>query len=172
MQDYEVPSSLGDLTGRMQEYFDRKHRSTSPSPTRANKLWYSAPPSIDRHNKDIIRVFHRVFRKHVPKTFSLFEGATSAVNTRDQPAYVLSMAALGGVFCTTPGSAEVAKSFYNDARRMLLSSVCLVTFCFAITHASQINTRSNLNEPSVRREDKLILSKTVCLAPCVGEPEC
>lgn len=99
-------------------------------------MWYSAPPDLGHHNKDVLTVFHKVFRRHIPKTFSLFEDTTAATNSTNQPAYMIAMAALGGLFCTTPGSAEVAKSMYNDARRMLLSSVCLMAFDLAITHAS------------------------------------
>lgn len=122
MLDYEMPSPLSNLTSMMQEYFDRKSRPSSPSPAKANKVWYSAPPRLDNHNRDIIRVFHNVFRRHVPKTFSLFED-TTAISPKNQPAFTLALAATGGLFCTTPGSAQVARSMYDDARRMVLSTV-------------------------------------------------
>lgn len=111
------------LTDMMQEYFDRKSRAPSPSLNKASKMWYSAQPNLDNHNRDVIRVFLNVFRKHIPDTFPLFKD--SALGNRNRAAYTLAMAATGGLFCTVPGSAEVAKSMYNDARRLLLASVSL-----------------------------------------------
>jgi hypothetical protein len=84
-------------------------------------MWYSAPPNQNDHTKDVVRVFLRIFQKHIPKTFTLFKDAT--VNKKGRAAYTLAMAATGGLFCTVLGSAEVAKSMYNDARRLLLASV-------------------------------------------------
>lgn len=122
MLNRELSSPLDSLTTTMQEYFDRKSRASSPSLNKANKMWYSAPPNINDHNKDIIRIFEKIFRRHIPKTFSLFE-ATNTTGCKNRPAYILAMAAVGGLFCTVPGSSEVAKSMYNDARRLLLTSV-------------------------------------------------
>jgi hypothetical protein len=85
-------------------------------------MWYSAPPNLDDHNKDIVGIFLKIFRRHIPETFSLFKD--SNVSRKDKAAYTLAMAAIGGSFCTVPGSAEIAKSMYNDARRLLLASVC------------------------------------------------
>ena len=85
-------------------------------------MWYSAPPNLNDHDRDIIRVFQKIFRRHISKTFSLFED-TATTNGKNRAAYILAMAATGGLFCTVPGSAEVAKSMYNDARRLLLASV-------------------------------------------------
>lgn len=106
----------------MQEYFDRKSRPSSPSPNKPSKVWYSAAPLLENHNRDIIRVFHNVFRRHIPKTFSLFED-TAITSSKCQPAFTLALAATGGLFCGTPGSAQVAKAMYGDARRMVLSTV-------------------------------------------------
>lgn len=122
MLNHDLSSPLESLTAAMQEYFDRKSRPSSPSLNKANKMWYSAPPSMNDHNRDIIRVFRKIFRRHIPKTFSLFEH-TATASHKNRPAYILAMAATGGLFCTVPGSAEVAKSMYNDARRLLLTSV-------------------------------------------------
>ncbi|KIW48009.1 uncharacterized protein PV06_00648 [Exophiala oligosperma] len=152
MLDYEMPSPLNNLTAMMQEYFDRKSRPSSPSPARASKVWYSAPPHIEDHNRDIIRVFHNVFRRHIPKTFSLFED-TAITSSKNQPAFTLALAAIGGLFCTTPGSAQVAKSMYDDARRMVLSTV---------------NTQSCSDDFSACRLDKFIVAKTFVLLALYG----
>ncbi len=112
---------MQDLTASMQQYFDSKSRPPSPSLDKASKLWYSAPPNLKDHNEDVVRVFLSIFRRHIPHTFTLFEDTT--VVQKDQAAYTLAMAATGGLFCTVSGSADVTKSMYNDARRLLLASV-------------------------------------------------
>ncbi|KIW19369.1 hypothetical protein PV08_03664 [Exophiala spinifera] len=145
--DYEMPSQLTNLTAIMQEYFERKSRPSSPSPVKVKKVCYSAPAHIDNHNTDIIRVFHNVFRRHIPKTFSLFED-TTGISPKKQPAFLLALAATGGLFCTTPGSAQVARSMYDDARRMVLSTVSI---------------RNRPDELSLCREDKLTVVKTFVL---------
>lgn len=114
---------MQNLTATMQEYFDRKSRAPSPSLNKASKMWYSSPPNLDDHNKDISRVFLDIFRRHIPETFILFQDST--ISRKNRAEYTLTIAATGGLFCTVPGSAEVAKSMYNDARRLLLASVCL-----------------------------------------------
>ena len=122
--DHIVPSSMQNLTASMQEYFDGKSRPPSPSLNKASRKWYSAPPNLHDHNKDIVTIFLNIFRKHIPKTFSLFEETT--VSPKGRAAYTLAMAATGGLFCTVLGSATVAKSMYNDARRLLLASVSIM----------------------------------------------
>jgi hypothetical protein len=120
--NHEMPAPLNSLTAMMQDYLDRKSRPSSPSPAKASKVRYSAPPLIENHNRDIIRVFQNVFKRHIPKTFSLFEDA-AVTSSKCQPAFTLALAATGGLFCTVPGSARVAKSMYDNARRMVLSIV-------------------------------------------------
>lgn len=105
----------------MQEYFDRKSRKSSPSaPDKASVMWYSAPPNLDDHDKDVLNVFVSLFHKHVSETFTIFKELHAPTRTR--PEYILAMAATGGMFCLVPGSADVAKSMYNDSRRLLLAS--------------------------------------------------
>ena len=120
--DHTISSSMQRLTATMQEYFNRKSRAPSPSLSKASKMWYSAPPNLDNHNKDIVRVFLNIFQNHISETFPLFKD--SVASGKNRAAYTLAMAATGGLFCTVLGSAQVAKSMYNDARRLLLVSVC------------------------------------------------
>ncbi|KAK5025031.1 hypothetical protein LTS07_008410 [Exophiala sideris] len=149
--DHVLPSSMQSLTAAMQEYFDRKSRAPSPSLNKASKMWYSAPPNLDDHNKDIIRVFLKLFRRHIPETFSLFK--ESAVTRKGRAEYTLAMAATGGLFCNVPGSAEVAKSMYNDARRLLLAT---------------FNKMNILDDLSASYEDKLTTVKTFILLELYG----
>ncbi|KIW30690.1 uncharacterized protein PV07_06409 [Cladophialophora immunda] len=149
--DHALPSSMQSLTAVMQEYFDRKSRAPSPAFNKARKMWYSAPPNLNDHNKDIVKVFLKIFKKHIPETFSLFKDA--AVNWKGRAEYTLAMAATGGLFCTVPGSAEVAKSMYNDARRLLLAS---------------FNMKNVLDELSSTLEDKLVTVKTFILLELYG----
>ncbi|KAK5258600.1 hypothetical protein LTR20_003141 [Exophiala xenobiotica] len=142
--DHVLSSSMQSLTATMQEYFDRKSRAPSPSLNKASKMWYSAPPNLDDHNKDIVRVFLNIFRRHIPETVSLFKDP--ALSRKNRAEYTLAAAATGGLFCTVPGSAEVAKSMYNDARRLLLAS---------------FSVRNTLDDLSTTPEDKLATVKTV-----------
>lgn len=88
-------------------------------------MWYSAPPNLEDHDNDVVNVFLNLFHKHIPETFPLFDEA--AVSQKRRAEYCLAMAATGGLFCSVPGSFEVARSMYNDARRLLLAYVCV---CF------------------------------------------
>lgn len=106
----------------MQEYFDRKSRAPSPTLNKANVMWYSAPPILEDHDKEVVNVFLNLFHDHIPETFPLFNDSTVNQNTRVE--HCLAMAATGGLFCSVPGSFEVAKSMYNDARRLLFAYVC------------------------------------------------
>lgn len=107
----------------MQSYFEDKSRPPSPSLNKASKLWYSRPPNFEDLDKDILAIFLGLFRRHIPGTFTLFEDISTDFNATSVEC-VLAMAALGGTFCSVHGSAEISRSIYNDARRLLLASVC------------------------------------------------
>ncbi|KIV92371.1 hypothetical protein, variant 2 [Exophiala mesophila] len=151
LHDHILSSSMQDLTASMQEYFDRKSRAPSPSLNKASRMWYSTPPNLVDHNKDVLRVFLGIFRRHIPETFSLFKDNTSGRQNR--AAYILAMAAMGGLFCTVPGSAQVAKSLYNDARRLLLA---------------HFNIRNDQDEVTIGNEEKLVVVKTFILLELYG----
>ncbi|KAJ9608016.1 hypothetical protein H2200_007004 [Cladophialophora chaetospira] len=147
----DIPSPMEDLTMSMQEYFEAKSRAPSPS-LKANKFWYGATPTLNDHNEDIVRVFSRTFRKHIPQTFTLFKEPTVSGKGRD--AYTLALAAVGGLFCDVPGSSEVSKSMYNDARRLLLASVGQYSCQMCFADNAQFNRRP-LDDTSAASEDKL-----------------
>lgn len=117
-----LTSPMHILTTMVQDYFDRKSRDPSPASNKANKMWYSAQPNLQNHNREILQIFLGIFRKHIPRTFRLFQD-TSQTALRNPAYYTLAMAATGGLFCSVPGSAEVAKTMFNDARRLLLAAV-------------------------------------------------
>ena len=121
--DHTLSTSLQETAGLIQEYFDRKSRAPSPALNKANAMWYSAPPILEDHDNDVVNVFLHVFNKHIPETFPVFVEACVGHDQRAE--YCLAMAATGGLFCSVPGSFEVAKSMYNDARRLLLAYVCI-----------------------------------------------
>jgi hypothetical protein len=124
MPDYSISSaSQQRVTGMIQEYFDRKSRKNSPSaPDKASVMWYSVPPNLEEHDQDVVNVFVHLFQKHVADTFPIFTEIKSP--KRLPPEFILALAATGGLFCSVPGSSDVAKSMYNDSRRLLLASVC------------------------------------------------
>jgi hypothetical protein len=105
----------------MQEYFDRRSRALSPSPNKAASMWYSAPACLWDHDLEIVNIFLNLFSRNVPGFCPLFENFTITEEMR--PDYVLAAAAVGGLYCTTPGSFEFSKTMYNSSRRLLLTSV-------------------------------------------------
>lgn len=109
------------LTANMQAYFEAKSRPPSPSLyEEGTKKWYSAPPDLQRYPTDILVVFLRLFERHIPRTFTVFR--YPLVTWRNHSVeYILAMAALGGLFSIVSGK-EVAKSMYNDARRLHLAA--------------------------------------------------
>lgn len=117
----QMTSSEQNMTKLMQDYFDGKSRAPSPTLDKSKAMWYSEAPDLKNHDTDVLNVFLNLFHKHIPETFPLFAGTT--VNAGSKPEYYLVMAAIGGLFCSVPGSHEVAKSMYNDARRLLLATV-------------------------------------------------
>lgn len=109
----------------MQEYFDQKSRAPSPTRNKSNLMWYSAPPNLQDYDEDVFNVFINLFHKHIPETFPLFNEIGANQRVKDlHPEHCLAMAATGALFCSVPGSFDVAKSMYNDARRILLAKVC------------------------------------------------
>lgn len=105
----------------MQDYFDQRSRTLSPSPNKAASMWYSAPASLWDHDREVTNVFLNLFSRNVPRFFKLFQNLVITNDTR--PDYVLAAAAVGGLYCTTPGSFELCKAMYNNSRRLLLASV-------------------------------------------------
>lgn len=145
VSEHLFSTTLQSLTATMQDYFDRKSRAPSPSVNRVSRMWYSAPPNLADHNKDIVKIFLSLFRKHVPRTIPIFRSAI--FRQKDRAAYTLAMAATGGMFCKLPGSATVAKSMYNDARRLLLASVRFLKCEWSSNVLMLISSASETRQP-------------------------
>ncbi|KAJ5201255.1 hypothetical protein N7449_006058 [Penicillium cf. viridicatum] len=69
----------------------------------------------------VVNVFLNLFQFHVATTFRCFEAFTITDLTPVE--LWASMASVGALYCTTPGSMVLAKSLYNHARIILLSKV-------------------------------------------------
>ncbi|KAJ5809225.1 uncharacterized protein N7503_001443 [Penicillium pulvis] len=69
----------------------------------------------------VINVFLNLFRVYMATTFRCFDGF--AVTDSTPVELWTSMASVGALYCTTPGSIKIAKSLYNHARILLLSKV-------------------------------------------------
>ncbi|KAK5727905.1 hypothetical protein LTR17_012328 [Elasticomyces elasticus] len=136
------------LSNKMRNWFDGSSRPSSPSRNRARKMWYSALPNLTNYKQEVKEVFLRLFQKHIPATFTIFE--RSNCQHKRPASYILIMAAVGGLFCSVPGSAEVARSMYNDARRLSLATY---------------NARRPEYGAGTTAEDKFVIVKTVRIKP-------
>lgn len=90
-----------------------QQRSGTSSPNR--KLWYSAPPSLSIYDKEVLNILLNIAQRNLSSTFKVF--SNYQYNGDANYELCLAMAAVGGLFSTTPGSTAMAKSLYNDARR-------------------------------------------------------
>ncbi|KAK3673517.1 hypothetical protein LTR78_006751 [Recurvomyces mirabilis] len=151
--DYQdMAHSTRSLSSKMQDWFSATSRSSSPSRNRIRKMWYSGMPDPDHYKKEVKEVFLRLFMKHIPHSFPLFDRKHSSEHERPVM-YVLAMAAVGGLFCSVPGSGEVARSMCNDARRLVLAAY----------------TARNLVDPgSDTVESRLVSVKTMILLGIYG----
>ena len=116
-------SSLQQYSLCIQEYFDRKPRTTSPGPplNKAATMWYSAPASLADHDPEIVNVFLNIFSRNIPKSFRIFHGPI--MTSQQRPEVTLAAAALGGLYCTVEGSFDFTRAMQNDSRRLLLARV-------------------------------------------------
>lgn len=117
------PSPTQSYVQLMQQYFDRRStRAQCPSPNKTESMWYSAPACLADHDLEIVNVFLNLFFRNVPRSFRMFQKLP--ITSQARPYSVLAAAAVGGLYCTTPGSFEFSKAMYNDSRRLLFASVC------------------------------------------------
>ena len=105
----------------MQSHFQRRSRAPSPTAGEATQMWYSKQPRLQTYDKDIVNVFLNLGRRHLATTFAVFADFEANAETSEELCLV--MAAVGGLFCEVPGSTKIAKSLYNDSRRILLENV-------------------------------------------------
>lgn len=104
-------SHMDNAVNMMRHHF--RQRSGTSSPNR--KSWYSAPPSLQIYDKEVLNIFLNIAQRNLSSTFKVFSG----YEYKGDPNYelCLALAAVGGLFSPTLGSTAMAKSLYNDARR-------------------------------------------------------
>jgi hypothetical protein len=96
-------------------------RSSSPQSRQEATKWLLTSPSIRKFDRHIINCFLSKFIKHVVPTFCSFKDLKIDEGTTSEK--ILAMAAVGGLFCTTNGSFQVARAMCSDARRLHLNRV-------------------------------------------------
>ncbi|CRG82906.1 hypothetical protein PISL3812_00253 [Talaromyces islandicus] len=104
--------------GIMIDHFQRRSRASSPTKHGSERLWYSSAPLLHIYDKAVINVLLNIARRHLASTFPLYAGFQANEDTSHE--LCLAMAAVGGLFASVDGSANVAKALYNDARRIHL----------------------------------------------------
>lgn len=85
------------------------------------RLWYSAPPLLQMYDKEVINVLLNLARRHLGTTFRVFADFQATRDTTHE--LCLAMAAVGGLYSIVKDSATIAKSLYNDARRIHLEKI-------------------------------------------------
>ncbi|KAJ6016798.1 hypothetical protein N7451_000177 [Penicillium sp. IBT 35674x] len=98
-------------------------RPASPAAKADHESWLHRLGKKQKVHYDplVINVFLNLFRVHVATIFRCFDGFAVADTTPVE--LWTSMASVGALYCTTPGSVKIAKSLYNHARILLLSKV-------------------------------------------------
>lgn len=114
------PSRMDAAIGLVRDYYQNRSRASSPAHAEGRELWYPASPALDVYDEVVINLLLNLARSHLSSTFRLF--ATFQVTDDTRAELYLAMASVGGLFCAVPGSAEVAKKLYNDARQLLLET--------------------------------------------------
>ncbi len=109
----------------MQNYFEQISRPSSPHHGKPKHRWFSAPPRFQIYDEEVMNVFVNITKHHLIKTFPILDDFMAAENPRK--ALHLAYAAVGGLFCNIPGRFKVVNSMYNDARRMLLDPVSILS---------------------------------------------
>lgn len=120
------PSPVGSwssqITSIVKDYLLRKVCLSTLTPDRPEWMWFSSQPPRTSPDEFVTNVFLNIFRRHIPPVFSLFQEMD--LSGPANSSYYMAMAAVGGLFCSTQGSYDVARSLYNDSRRILLTRVC------------------------------------------------
>jgi hypothetical protein len=96
-------------------------RASSPQSRQEETKWLLTIPSIRKFDRQILNCFLSKFMKHVVPIFCSFKGFKVDEGTTSEK--ILAMAAVGGLFCTTNGSFQVARAMCSDARRLHLNRV-------------------------------------------------
>lgn len=114
-------------------------RPLSPRTVSEHQQWMKSLTSrpAPKFDRTIVNIFLGLFQEHVAEFFPVFR--RFRVTKRTPQHLYLAMAAVGGVYCSVPGSAKVSQWFHYNARRDLLTGVCCLAFTIPhnpIYHAS------------------------------------
>jgi hypothetical protein len=115
-QSFDLP--MDRALSMMREHFRVRSRAPSPSRVEAGQQQYSAVPRLQVYDPDIINVLLNIARVHLADPFPIFSTFEAKPGMREE--LCLAMAAVGGLYCTIPGSTKIAKALYNDSRRLFL----------------------------------------------------
>jgi hypothetical protein len=140
----------------MQLYFEQISRPSSPRHEQPKHRWFSAPPRFQIYDEEVMNVFVNITEHHLAKTIPILADFRATENCRKE--LYLAYAAVGGLFCNIPGRFKVVNSMYNDARRMLLDPVSLLS---SGSPSSLAHTLQTYQESATNLEDKLSAVKTV-----------
>ena len=102
------------------EHFRRRSRTSSPTKNDAERSLYSTPPRLHIYDKEVLNVLLKIARRHLAPTFEIFAGYTANNDTSHE--LCLAMAAIGALFLGVECGHILAKTLYNDARRLHFES--------------------------------------------------
>lgn len=111
-------ASMNRATTMMVRFFRQRTRAGSPTQGESKSSWYSDPPRFHLYDREVINVLLNIGRAHLSTTCPIFSKFEATDRCSKQ--LCLAMAAVGGLFSTVDGSTTIAKSLYNDARRLEL----------------------------------------------------
>lgn len=116
--DINFDPSMDSAVDIMKNQLQRRSRASSPSQEAQQWSWYSIFPQLGVYDDVTVNILLNVSKRHLSTTFAVFSDFEADHNTRVE--LCLAMAAIGGLYCTTSGSAKVAKMLFNDSRRLML----------------------------------------------------
>lgn len=127
LPDPELSDSMIHAVALLDQWRDFCFPSTEPeamSPT--SQRWYSSSPDLSIYDIKVIEIFASLACENLSEIFPVFEGFEVTADAGNE--LCLAMASVGGLFCQAPDSFRVARTMYNDARRLTLSQVALPPF--------------------------------------------
>ncbi|KEF59120.1 uncharacterized protein A1O9_03964 [Exophiala aquamarina CBS 119918] len=139
-------------------------RAQSPASSSARPHFASAPATEDPtstgvDNRAVLDVFITLFEINAAPWLDAITDEIF-ITSKTPPEWFLAIAALGGLFCNTPGAGTIARWLYNNSRYKLLAFVCCFMVPLRQTDCSKVNT-SSFSLASTR--DKKIALETVTI---------
>ena len=122
--------------GLMKEHFQRKSGAASPFTNDSQHMWYSSPPRLQIYSKDMINILLNLAKKRLDVTFARLIPSDACSEVAED--LIMATAAVGALYCDVKGSHKVAKSCYNDARRIALAKVIYARRTNNATHRYRV----------------------------------